>query len=251
MGKVLATILAICVAAACGAGNHGSESTPETVTATTAPTPVSTKLPKTKAANVTETKKMDGSNILSMTAEAVVAGDQLKVSYKLENHSDKTVYVWDQMIGYEGTTQVIKEDVAYVFFDEPDTIRLVRADLTLPHNIDVAKKEIPFVRALAAHAKASGQISIPLPAKEYSPFYPRLKDEEAHAVKCNKVRLQIAWTEEKAGMKISERKVGDKTVLALRGSWEGPYQRVLDQMIPAQVDLQTYRNNFDRSVPLQ
>lgn len=203
-----------------------------------------------KTATQRETNMAEESNTVTMKANAAVSNGRLKVTYELENHSERIVYVWDQMVGYAGNEQIIDEDRAYVFFDEPHTIRLVRANLALPPDIDVSRKEIPFSRAIQPKSRITGKITIPLPAKEYSPFYAEPNDENSRIVKCDLVRIIIGWLEQKDGMKVTERKAGDKTVLAIRGAWSGPYHRLIEQILPVSVDLHVFKTSFDRSLPL-
>jgi hypothetical protein len=65
------------------------------------------------------------------------------------------------------------------------------------------------------------------------------------------VRLLIGWTPPKPGMRIDERIVGGEKVYAIRGGWEAPYQNVLEEMLPVNVDLLTYTTTFERQMPLQ
>ncbi len=214
------------------------------------PRPFATNSAGKKTGANTEKAMVEDSKAVVMKASASISGDRLVVNYELKNESDRTVYVWDQMIAYAGSDQVIDENAAYVFYEEPNTIRLVRANLALPPEIDVARKEIPFSRILAAKAKITGAISLEMPLKEYSPFYGRPEGENALLHKCTSVRLMIGWLEAKDGMKISERKVGDKTVLAIRGAWPGAYHHLAEQKLPIDVDLVMFKSIFDRSLPL-
>ncbi len=199
----------------------------------------------------TETKMAEQSNLISMTAKAEKTGGKLIVEYEIENHSDKQLYLWDKIIGYNEKGQFISNDLAYVMFEEPATIRVVRANLQLPFDRDVARKEIPFARILEAKAKVTGKIILDSPTKEYSPFYKKLNDENPKIEKCKTVRLLIGWSILREGMQIQERKVGDETVLAIRGGWKEPYHKLLEQKIAIDADLQVYRDAFDRNMPFQ
>ena len=169
--------------------------------------------------NQTETKMADKANLISMKAKAEKIGDKLVVEYEIENHSDQILYLWDKMVGYKGSEQIIDEELAYVFFEEPKTIRIVRANLPLPFDRDVARKEIPFARAVKAKSKVTGKIVLPVPVKEFSPFYKRITEENNRIQHCQEIRLLIGWSELKEGMQIQERTVGGEKVLAIRGGW--------------------------------
>lgn len=200
------------------------------------------------SAKDSDDKKMDNANI-TIEATAGITDGKLVINYQIKNLSDREVYVWDQMIGYEGNEQVIDEDAAYVFLEEPDTLRIIRADLELPSGLDVARKEIPFVRQLPPKGKLTGSVKLSVPVKEFSPFFPELKPENGRSVKCSNVKLMVAWTPSQEGMKVSERKVGGTEVLALRGAWDGAYQNVAEQTIPLDVDVIAYKTEFERSSP--
>ena len=239
MRYAIGFIIALAAAAGCGVPTTAVGPAAE---AAPTPRPAATRT----TAKAEARKKMDKENLIGLEAEASVVDGRLEVRYHLENLSDRNVYVWDLMIGYSGNEQVIDDDGAYVFFDAPDTVRVVRGDLELPSNIDVARKEIPFVRLLGPRQKADGHIRLDQPVTEFSPFYPPPAPENTIAVKCSSVLLQIGYTEEHEGMKITEREVGGRKVLALRGGWEGPYQRIAEKKMPAAVELITYKTGFER-----
>lgn len=188
---------------------------------------------------------------VTMRAQAENTEDALVVTYEVENQSENMLYLWDQMIGWSGMTKVIDHDAAYVFFEEPATVRLIRADLPLPELRQIGKKEIPYARVLPPKGKLTGRIRLVHPVKEYSPYYEPLKDDEAELKRCSQVRLMIGWTPPKAGMNTQEHTVGGEKVIAIRGAWAPPYANILEQFIPVNVDLMTYTTQFERQMPLR
>ena len=77
-----------------------------------------------------ENKMMEESNAtISLRAKAEKAGDKLIVEYEVENHSKETLYLWDRMVDYDDRGQFINQDLAYVFFEAPKTVNLIRANL--------------------------------------------------------------------------------------------------------------------------
>jgi len=187
---------------------------------------------------------------IRLTASATAIDGKLTINYEITNGSKAIIYVWDQMVGYPSGEQSIDDIGAYVCLEEPATLRVVRANLPLPPNIDVARKEIPFARAIAPGAEISGTVELDLPTRERSPFYPPAKEAESKIVHFSKVRLMIGLLEAKDGMVVTERKVGDKTVLAVRGAWAGPYHRLIDQTFDVEGDVIAYKSNFDRALPM-
>ncbi|HYJ90500.1 MAG TPA: hypothetical protein VEV84_04265 [Pyrinomonadaceae bacterium] len=188
---------------------------------------------------------------VTLRAEAKNTETALVISYTVENQTDGVLYLWDAMIGWEGFTQKIDHDGAYVFFEEPSTVRVIRASLPLPELRQVGRKEIPFTRLLEPKSSLTGKITLRHPVREYSPYYEPMKEDEQELKKCSRVRLLIGWTPPKPGMRIDERIVGGEKVYAIRGGWEAPYQNVLEEMLPVNVDLLTYTTTFERQMPLQ
>lgn len=203
-------------------------------------------------ANTKETKMSESAiKAVSMTATAENTPAGLIVNYVVENHTDQSVYLWDLMIGYDDDKQKIDHDSAYVFYAEPKTVRLIRAELPLPKTFDIARKEIPFARALAAKSKLTGTIKLKHPVTEFSPYYPPPAEDAIKVVKCSEVDLLISWTPAKQGMQISERTVGGEKVFAIRGAWAPPYQEILQETLPVQVDLTIYTSPFERMLPIK
>ncbi|HRH46563.1 MAG TPA: hypothetical protein PKY82_33275, partial [Pyrinomonadaceae bacterium] len=171
--------------------------------------------------------------------------------YEVENHTEQNLYLWDGMIDYSGAEKGIDHDSAYVFFEEPKTLRVMRAVLPLPKSFSVGKKEIPFARALAPLSKLTGKITLKHPIKEYSPYYEPMTEENQKAEKFSEIRLLIGWTRPRTGMTITERQVGGEKVFALRGGWQPPYQEILEEFLSVPGDLLTYSTPFERMLPLK
>lgn len=206
-----------------------------------------------KTEKLTENNMAEESTMksISLRAKAKKSDDKLIIEYEIENHAEQNLYVWDRMIGYNKSGQFIDEERAYVFWEEPKTIRVVRANLPLPFDRDVARKEIPFVRSLAAREKINGKIVLDLPVPEYSPFYPPLSEETTKKEKASVVRLLIGWSEFREGMVIREQTVGGKNVLAIRGNWEKPYHKLLAKEMPVEAEILVHSDAFDRAMPFQ
>jgi hypothetical protein len=186
-----------------------------------------------------------------LQAAAEDNGDTLTVSYGLTNESDQLIYVWDQIVDYSSPEPKIDHDGAYIFFEEPATIRLIRANLPLPEAFDIARKPIPYARALEPRGTLSGVVRLKHPVHEYSPYFEPLKDEESKTEQITQVRLIIGWTTVKPGMKIDERTVGAEKAFAIRGAWAPPYQETLEQRMPIKTRVETYTTDFERMMPLR
>lgn len=197
---------------------------------------------KTMNENMTQVK---------LTAKAEIIGMKLNVSYEAENLSSQDLYLWDGMIGFNGPEQVIDHDRAYVFFEEPNTVRLIRANLPLPTTFKIGKKQILFARLLKARSALSATFSMPYPVREHSPYYEALKDDERELKKCSKIHLMVGWTPPKQGMTIDEQNILGEKWFKIRGLWESPYQEVAEQVIPLKTELLIYTTPFERQTPFK
>lgn len=191
-------------------------------------------------------------NSVSLQAKAEKTENELLIKYEVENRSEQNFYLWDRMIGFDGSgKKIIDRDSAYVFYEEPDTVRIMRAVLPLPETREIGKKEIPFVREFPAKSKLQGTIKLRLPVEEFSPYFEPLKEENAEKIKCSEIRLIIGWTPFREGMQITERTLGNDKVFAIRGAWSPPYQETVERKIPIDVDLLIYKTEFERQMPLK
>lgn len=188
---------------------------------------------------------------VTLRAQAENTETALIIKYEVENHTEQIIYVLDGMIDYSSTEKGLDHDSAYVFFEEPKTLRVIRANLPSPTTFSVGKKEIPFARAIAPMGKLSGKITIKHPLKEYSPYYEPLKEENQKVEKFSEVRLMIGWTRARTGMIINERQIGSEKVYALRGSWRTPYQEVIEEFFTVSGNLLTYSTPFERMLPVK
>jgi hypothetical protein len=188
------------------------------------------------------------SSAASLAGRIQATRELLAIDYRLSNDGREPIYVWDVMVGHGEKGQVVDPDTAYVFWEAPETVRIVRAVLPLPPDFEVAKKEVPYVRKVLPGGSVTGRIALPLPLREYSPFYPPA--EKYRDVVCRKTRLQIGWTAEQSGMTVQPRVVGGEKVLALRGSWKGPVQFVASGVFDGSVVLQVREDGFDRRPPM-
>ena len=193
---------------------------------------------------MSETEKTSG---ISLTGKAVVEKDKLVVDYTVKNTLSHSIYVFDKMVAYDAQGQPkIDPFTAYCFWEEPSTLRLVRAVLTIPPNMNVYSLEIPYARELKPQASLTGRIELPVPVVEKSPFYQPPADENSKIVKCNKIRLYIGWTEDREGTTILEQTLGSEKGLRIRGSFR-PHLVRAD--LDASVDTVAHTDDFNRSLP--
>ena len=117
---------------------------------------------------MSESEKSSG---VSLSGKAVVENNKLVVDYTVTSTLPHSIYVFDKMIAYDDQGQPkIDPATAYVFWEEPSTLRLVRAVLTVPPNMNVYSLEIPFARELKPQGSLTGRIEFAMPVTEKSPF---------------------------------------------------------------------------------
>jgi len=218
----------------------------------TAPT-ATTEPEKKSEKGMTDEKNITEANIKTVSLEATAekTGTDLIIKYQVRNLSDQVIYLWDRMIGYNDQGQFIDPGSAYVFYEEPDTVRVIAGVLPLPKSRDVGRKEIPYARTFPPNSTLEGEIRLPLPVKEFSPYFEAMTEENQKEVECKQIRLLVGWTTPRKGMKITERNVGGEEVVAIRGGWEKPYHRIMEKLIPVETELLTYTSDFERQMPLQ
>lgn len=190
------------------------------------------------------------------------------IEYEVQNDSGEVVYFWDRMIDYTADgDQIISPDLAYVFFEEPRTLDVIRANLSLPKSVRVATKETPYVRAVAAGERVAGRISLKLPVQEFSPYFgysgtetsvkaedetpPPFGVKNPEQREAAQVRLMIGWTNFRPGMVLEDAVVGGEKVLLIKGSWPQPFQQILEKRLDVKVPVFVAKENFERTMPLR
>lgn len=192
-------------------------------------------------------KEPDNSTNLSLTGTASVEKDKLIVDYKLRSGLPYSVYVFDEMIAYNAEGRpLIDRSKAYTFWEEPNTLRLVRAVLKMPLEKEVYSLEIPYARELKPGAELTGKIELTVPVKEKSPFYGFPKPETSKEVACNKIKLYIGWTESTDGIDLKEVTIGGENVLRIRGKWQ---PRLVRTEFSESVKVIAHTETFDRQLP--
>ncbi len=187
--------------------------------------------------------------LVELTGETMVNDQKLVVGYQIHNKGTQSIYLWDQMVDYPGGVESIDPDRAYVFWEHPKIVRVVRAALNAPRDHEVTSREIPYVREVPAGESVKGRISLPVPLTEFSPFYPPPKAPAETT--CDTIRLLIGWSEPREGMTFPPRMLHGKKVIAIRGSWGKPWQRFAELTLKTSVQLHLYMEPFDRQMPMQ
>jgi hypothetical protein len=185
---------------------------------------------------------------IKLKAEGKIDDNKLVVEYSFINNSNGVVYVFDEMIRYEKYEPKIDKDTAYCFYEEPNTLRLVRAVLKEPKGMRVYSLEIPYAREVKEQSTITGKIILDIPVKEKSPFYAPPKEENSKEFEVKEIRLMIGWTEFREGTKITETDIAGEKVLRIRGNWK---PNLVEDSFSLKTNVVTYTDNFDRQMPQQ
>lgn len=185
---------------------------------------------------------------VTLSATAALEATALVVTYHVSNETGATIVLWDQMVDYDGNGEKIDPKGAYVLWGQPDGIRLIRAELPLPPNLNVYRNEVPYARTVAAHSAVEGVIRLALPVEEASPFYS--PPDFWNVVACTKVHLEIGWREQGPEMKITPITLHGVTVKRVEGQWSQPRHRLLQTSIELATRLKLRRDDFDRRGPV-
>lgn len=191
----------------------------------------------------------DFATSVRLSARGSTGEGELRIEYRLENHSRQPIHVWDQLLNYTEPQPFIDDNLAYVFWEAPRTVRIVRALLRLPSDFQVGKMPEPFVRTVSSAESISGRIRLPTPLHEYSPLY--AAGESMKKVECDQITLVIGWVEDKPGIELSPRAVRDRQVNRLGGAWNSPLQRFATAHLAISTPLFTYTTPFDRRMPIE
>ena len=203
--------------------------------------------PDVKRGMEMETAESFGKVILS--GEIEKTDDSLMINYQLTNQSQEKIYIWDLIPVRDEGGEEVEHDLAYRCFEEPDTLRVVRAVLPLPLDREVYMKNVPYVRPVEPNKSVTGKIVLPLPILEYNPYYPLMDIEDQKEIEVNKIRLIIGWTEVRSGMIVTETEAGGETVQMIRGAWESPLYHLVDKTFQSDVKIKFRTDEFDRRMP--
>ncbi len=200
-----------------------------------------------KSESVMETENKRESVVL--TGEVKQEKDSVVILYELKNQSNEKILAWDLMIGYSGGEDIIDDNLAYVSFAEPHTARVVRAVLELPTDRYVYMKEIPYARSVDPGGSVTARIVLPVPIKEYNPYYDAPVPEDEKDAEISEIRLMVGWTEIRPGMVVTDTDVGGKNVKMIRGAWGRPLQRIAEKRFPVKSKMKVRTDAFDRRLP--
>ena len=119
-----------------------------------------------------------------------VRDNQLLIHYKIENQLSEPIYLVNRVSRWTRTGFSIDPSLVYTEIVN-NTLRLTKAYIDVPENIDVEAPEVPFLTEVAGGSQFEECISQALPLEPYHP-YNQVKRSEAVRM-FESVQLAIGW----------------------------------------------------------
>ena len=118
----------------------------------------------------------------ALSIEVLVNTGQLKIRYILCNTSDSEICVFDKHYRTASSGQrLLDEHKAYVLFEEPDTLHVTRSTIPIPDGLKVEYPEVPYFTLLKPGEITEGEVLLPIPVYEATPYLkvlnPRIEEE--------------------------------------------------------------------------
>ena len=125
-----------------------------------------------------------------LLATFIILDDAVKVEYQVESKGGAPLLLYDALTrpAHDGMPKYDRL-LAYVSFEEPSTLGLKRLVAPLPELKDVEMAQQPWAHKLMPGGVVTGEIRVPLPAEEYSPYY--LPDRRSVYRKASADRLKL------------------------------------------------------------
>lgn len=118
------------------------------------------------------TALLEGSGI-SLQVEISVGSERLDLDYRIQASSDdQRLLVCDALwrVGSDSRDKY-DEHLAFVSYVPPATLRIKRTMPALPVERNVFRAYIPWIRTTDMRHPLSGEVRLPIPIREYSPYY--------------------------------------------------------------------------------
>jgi hypothetical protein len=162
-----------------------------------------------RATKATEELELTWSYALDATAG-------LTVQYRVRNLTSSNLYVLDRLWQLaEGEHQVDKE--AIYRFERGTRLRLLLGPAPLPHRRSTLLRNMPHATRVAAGATHERSITVPMPIKEYGPYFSPPNETRLRSVPIRWVHLLVGYVVETPTMTVPVAPE-DATAFELAGS---------------------------------
>lgn len=144
---------------------------------------------------------------ITLSADAVVGADALRIIYELANDTGETIHMLN--IVQKWTPAGLSTDPSNLYTEVVDsTLRLTKANLPVPEHIDVESPDVPLLTAVEGGAVATEELVLDLPLAPYHP-YDEVELTDA-VVTYENVELAIGWLPAHVEVRVGTRPDGTR-----------------------------------------
>lgn len=131
-----------------------------------------------------------------LLANFQILDDAVRVEYQVTSKGGGPLLLFDALKrpAHDGTPKYDRL-LAYVAFEEPSTLGLKRLVAPLPQLKDVEMAQVPWAHKLMPGGVVNGEIRVPLPAEEYSPYYPPGPKSAYRKASAGRLKLVLGYVE--------------------------------------------------------
>jgi hypothetical protein len=133
---------------------------------------------------------MDPETVKLVDAQASVQDGQLRVSYAVTNGTQHKIYLVNRLFHRKPSGFVVDTNLFYTEVADGGVLRLVKARVQVPDDLDVEAPEVPYLTEVSPGQRFAETATLPLPLEALHPYRPRRSDE---AVPYAHVQLVIGW----------------------------------------------------------
>ncbi len=127
--------------------------------------------------------------------------DSLLVRYTVTNPTRQTIWLLDILWAYSPEGDIGEETRgAYVSVHVDGAVKIGRCLHPLPQEMLVEENLVPFARKVRSMQSCTGEVDLPLPLREYNPYYDDPEQEDELPKDSTSVRFFISWVPELKGM---------------------------------------------------
>ena len=169
---------------------------------------------------------------VTLQAQAEIRDDRLIIQYKVSNGLDEAIFLTNRI--FQWTPEGMSLDPNLVYSDvADDTLRLVKACLPVPDELDVESPSVPYLTELSSGETFTETLSIPLPLTPYHP-YDQVKLSEGPTT-FSSVQFVVGWFPAGTVSVRSQQRPDGSTVLSADYGVVIQAQEMLQQILPVSI----------------
>jgi len=172
------------------------------------------------------------STAVTLFTQTEIRGNHLIIQYQVSNGLDEAIFLTNRI--FQWTPEGMSLDPNLVYSDvADDTLRLVKACLPVPDELDVESPSVPYLTELSSGETFTETLSIPLPLTPYHP-YDQVKLSEGPAT-FSSVQFVVGWFPAGTVPVRSQQRPDGMTLLSADYGNVIQAQEILQQTLPVSV----------------